>query len=84
MAAAIGQDLDYYDPVLHILDGHKGAVTGAQWIPDSKDLFLTCGTDSELRVYSSSEVSKDHHCYYVFVRVDLKIQSIVVSPFFFP
>lgn len=78
LAAAIGQDLDCYDPVLHILDGHKGAVTGVQWIPNSKDLFLTCGTDSELRVYSSSEVSKVHRFNYIFLGVHQKISEIVV------
>lgn len=53
--ASMGQDLDCYDPLLNILSGHKGTVTGVQWVPGSKDLFLSSGTDSELRLYSVSE-----------------------------
>ncbi|XP_034244841.1 WD repeat-containing protein 34-like [Thrips palmi] len=53
---SVGHELDYCDPVLNILEGHKGTVTGVQWVPGSKDLFLSCGSDSELHVYSLAEV----------------------------
>lgn len=53
---SVGFEVDYFDPVLNILEGHKGSVTGVQWLPNSKDLFISCGTDSELHVYSLAEV----------------------------
>lgn len=55
--ALSNKDLDCCDPVLNFLDGHKGTVTGVQWVPGSKDLFLSCGTDLELRVYSLTDLS---------------------------
>lgn len=54
---SVGYAGDYFDPVVNILEGHKGTVTGVQWVTGSKDLFLSCGTDSELHVYSLAEVS---------------------------
>ena len=51
------RELDCCDPIQNLMDGHKGAVTGVQWVPGSSDLFLSCGTDSELHVNSYNEVS---------------------------
>ncbi|KAK3931580.1 Cytoplasmic dynein 2 intermediate chain 2 [Frankliniella fusca] len=49
---SVNTELEYYNPILNIIESHKGTITGVRWVPGSKDLFVSCGTDHELNVYS--------------------------------
>ncbi|KAE8746474.1 hypothetical protein FOCC_FOCC006839 [Frankliniella occidentalis] len=53
----INSELEYFNPILNIIEGHKGTITGVCWVPGSKNLFVSCGTDSVVHVYSFTEMN---------------------------
>lgn len=47
----------FYDPVFKYYEPHKGEIVTIKFSPDRKDLFLTSGTDGEIRIYRIDQVS---------------------------
>ena len=44
------------DPVLNAFDKHQGAVTCVQSSPHHENIFISCGTDNEIRIYHMKQV----------------------------
>jgi len=45
---------DSVNPIVSAFESHKGEVNWVEWLPDRKDMFMSCGTDRELRFYDVS------------------------------
>lgn len=54
---SVNSELEYFNPILNVIEGHKGTITGVCWVPGSKNLFVSCGTDSVVHVYSFTEMN---------------------------
>ncbi|GAA6010590.1 hypothetical protein JCM10207_007752 [Rhodosporidiobolus poonsookiae] len=52
---------DMYIRDLRNTDGHVGAVTSIAWHPLNPSLFLTCSSDSTLRIWNTSNRRKSTH-----------------------
>ena len=58
------------DPVTLSFSGHKGCVLDIQCSPFSRDFFLSCGSDHEIRLYSLLQVKK-HTYVHIFFHNDI-------------
>ncbi|XP_066147909.1 cytoplasmic dynein 2 intermediate chain 2-like [Euwallacea fornicatus] len=43
--------LRFYDPVYKYYEPHKGEILSIKCSPHKKEMFLTCGTEGEIRIY---------------------------------
>jgi len=50
-------DLPCFDPVFKYYEPHGGEIVSVQCCPHNKDLFLTSGTDGEVRIYVLNQVN---------------------------
>lgn len=50
-------DLACFDPVFKYYEPHEGEIVSVKCCPHNKDLFLTSGTDGQIRVYVLDQVS---------------------------
>jgi WD40 repeat protein len=57
------------DPVLNAFDKHQGAVTCVQSSPHHENMFISCGTDNEIRIYHMKQV-----CFSSILYIDLVIK----------
>lgn len=58
IASLIGStaDVPIYDPVFKFYEPHEGEVVNVCFSPNRKDMFLTNGTDGEIRIYTTGQV----------------------------
>ena len=50
--AEIDQHLEWHDPVKVTFQGHQGRVNDLAFSPFEHNLFLSCGSDQQIRIYS--------------------------------
>lgn len=50
-------EVPFYDPVFKYYEPHKGEIVSIRFLVHRKDMFLTSGTDGEIRVYLLDQVS---------------------------
>lgn len=47
-----------FDPVFKFYEPHEGEIINVAFSPNRKDMFMTTGTDGEIRVYTLGQVVK--------------------------
>ncbi|PNF15363.1 WD repeat-containing protein 34 [Cryptotermes secundus] len=55
--APVHSEVPLKDPVLNAFEKHQGAVTCIQCSLHHKNMFISCGTDSEIRIYHTEQVT---------------------------
>ncbi|KAI4457927.1 wd40/yvtn repeat-like-containing domain superfamily [Holotrichia oblita] len=50
-------DVPISDPVYKYYNPHEGEIRKISFSPNRKEMFLTCGTDGEVRIYILGQVS---------------------------
>ncbi|GFG35753.1 hypothetical protein Cfor_03930, partial [Coptotermes formosanus] len=55
--APVCSDMPLRDPVLNAFDKHQGAVTCVQSSPHHENMFISCGTDNEIRIYHMKQTT---------------------------
>lgn len=50
-------EVPFYDPVFKYYEPHKGEIVSIKFLVHRKDMFLSSGTDGEIRVYLLDQVS---------------------------
>ena len=48
----VNQDLEWHDPVKVTFQGHQGRVNDLKFSPFEHNVFLSCGSDQQIRIYS--------------------------------
>lgn len=51
------------NPITMCFEKHKGQITSVQFSKFSRNIFLTSGSDGELRIYTLLQVSFYNKCY---------------------
>lgn len=49
-------EIPIYDPVFKFYEPHEGEVVNVAFSPNRKDMFMSNGTDGEIRVYMIGQV----------------------------
>ncbi|XP_069697896.1 cytoplasmic dynein 2 intermediate chain 2-like isoform X1 [Periplaneta americana] len=55
--APVRSEVPLKDPVLSAFEKHQGAVTSVQCSPHHENIFLSCGSDNEIRIYNMKQTS---------------------------
>ncbi|XP_019755719.1 cytoplasmic dynein 2 intermediate chain 2-like [Dendroctonus ponderosae] len=64
----------FYDPVFKYYEPHKGEIVAIKFSPDRKDLFLTSGTDGQIRIY---RIDQDEPAQVIFTKSPLNDISYI-------
>lgn len=51
-----GDLMSVFDPSVSLFEKHEGEISTVSFSPHRKDVFLTCGSDNEIRIFNIDQV----------------------------